>query len=177
MALGWYMALFALLRFNDLLGLPFMPWFYLSTVAGAASVVFLCNILIGVIFGYPASRVAAAIATVAAAAILGILFGYGVLVYEGMDLQFVPVSPLARASIAAVYLVLPVAMAATAALIARHQEPVLRRRSHLFGAAAMLVYLPNAIRYVVYVPEPWVLAFAPIMAIGGWVGWISARTV
>lgn len=174
-AITSYLIMFTLLRVVHLFDVDWLvAIFYLQTVAGAVTVVPLTYMLVGVMWGRPAARVAAEVVGAMATATLTLVFALGVVGprLSPWGVEFLPASYVARVAIAAIYIVLPVAISIFAVVgSAGGVDRTTERRSVMFAAAVALIFVPGAIRYVVFVSGPVSLALATMTAAGALIGW------
>ncbi len=173
-----YMAMFTILRVAALGGLGdgVLYWlFILQTLAGASTLISLLGILFGILIGRAAGRLAmlagAAAATVTVALI--VLLGVDGPRFDAWSLEFLPRSLAARAAVGAFYVVTPVAMCLVVLWGTHKQSRGLRLRVGLFAASVMLMYVPNAGKYTMFIEGPYSAMLGIVMAFGAILGWLS----
>ncbi len=174
-----YMALFTMLRLAYWAGVHALaPVFYLQTVAGALTIISLSYIMVGIIIGRGAARLAAEATGALAVMILTIIFTTGLEgpVTDDWGVEFLPASLFARAAIGVVYVALPVAMSLLAVYVTwRASDGVFDRRLALVATSVSLMFVPNAIRYVVIVDGLMGVGLAAAMAVGAVLGAAAYR--
>ncbi|MGB1586041.1 MAG: hypothetical protein ACPHID_03220 [Thermoplasmatota archaeon] len=176
-----YLVAFTLLRLIHAFDLPGAVWvFYLQTVTGASTLISLSYIVVGVVSGHQYSRVGAELAGAVAVMVITLVVALGL---EGprhdpWSFEFLPRSSFVRYVIGTFYVVVPVAMAVLVAwATSREGDTAFRRRSLMFSASVVLLYVPNAIKYVTFVTGAQSLALAVVMMCGAFIGWRSYRVV
>lgn len=172
-----FAVMFTLVRLAHLFSVPRTEWiFYAQTVAGASTVVALTWILIGVAFGHHWSRFGAELAALAAAVILTLVFTHGLIgpFHDEWSFEYLPASAFARWAIFAVYVALPVLMSGLAVWATRDEpDRAFRRKIALFSGAVVLLFVPNAIKYVKFFDGTSSIVLAGTMVLGAWLGWRS----
>ncbi len=174
-----YMAAFTALRLAYLLDLNVLPaLFYAQTFAGAMTIVSLSYIMVGIIAGPRVARYASEVALAAAVMVVTIIFTEGLTApsRNAWGIEFLPANRFVRLAIAVVYVALPVAMSTLAAIIShRGAETGFDRRMILMAASVTLMFVPNAIRYVVLVDAALGVALAVAMMGGTMLGAMAYR--
>ena len=176
-AIALYCACFVMMRVAHMASWPVLPWYYAQTVAGAGSAVSLFYILAGIVWGGPWTRIGAEFGGAGALVTLTLLFAHGV---EGprvtpQSIEYLPASEFARAAIGIIYAVLPIVFAVLVAWVVR-KDVSIRRRMAWFAPALVLMYVPNALRYVVFMEGTASVVAAAAMAMGTVLGWRSYHT-
>lgn len=146
-----------------------------QTLSGASTVISLAAIMFGVLLRPWWGGFVTGIFLGLAVLTVFLIFqrGADIVVQDSWSIEFLPVAIEARVLVAVVYVIMPVAMGALVTFVARKAEPVTKTRFLLFSTSVVLMYIPNAIKYV-FVFEAaanFVLAF--IMTIGTYIGWRS----
>ncbi len=173
-----YMAMFTTLRVAALAGASdgvLHAMFLLQTFAGASTLISLMGILFGILVGRAGGRIAMLAAAAIAAFTVGLILFLGVdgPRFDPWSVEFLPRSVVARAAVGAFYVVAPVAMCAVV-LWGTHRAPRrLRLRIALFAASVVMMYVPNAGKYTMFIEGPYSAMLGIVMAFGAVLGWLS----
>lgn len=173
---GAYFVAFTALRFaywleSDLAVLQAL--FYVQTIAGASTIISLAAIMFGVILRAWTSGFATGAFLGLAMLTVAFIFSEGIrqTVADHWGVEFLPESTFARVMVAVVYMAMPLAMAIMVSWAARKADARLQRRLGLFSLSVVLMYLPNAVKYVTTFEGVTNLVFAVVMTAGAVAGW------
>lgn len=159
-------------------GTDLAPFYVFQTLAGASTIVALVYIIAEALWRPWVSGFATGAFLGVAAITVQLIFMHG---YEGpidehWSLEFLPHSVAARILVGAVYVVVPIVLAGLIRFsAAKGASPEVRHRLTLFALAIVLIWIPNAGKYVLHAPGIWNLVEAVVMAGGAWLGWWSYK--
>ncbi|MGB1585587.1 MAG: hypothetical protein ACPHID_00890 [Thermoplasmatota archaeon] len=168
---------FTLLRvasLRDLGGLEAI--FYLQTLAGVATATSLYYIVAQAVWAR--GRLGGEVASILSAVTLTLMWSEGIMgpYHTAGGVEFTPISRLAKALIAGGFVGAPSALACIMAWVLwRRGAGDAALRGTLFSAAVMLMFVPNALRYLLVPSATEGVVLAWCMAIGGGFGWLAYR--
>lgn len=178
LTVGAYMALFAILRLAPILGAGdalITGLYYLQTVAGAATIISLSSIVLHAAFNRWWSGFSTGIFLSLATLAVYLVIGPGAQgpIHGTWSLEFLPQSDAARILIGTVYMAVPILFLAIIWNVDQPPDGVIGTRLRWFSVAVVMMYLPNAVKYVVLVPDALNVLLAATSTLGAYLGWRS----